>query len=166
MKFSTIIRGMIAGMIAGLAGTFVMYLFGAAIFALLGWPADTSHTIIGNSAAAFFSKLGIFLQGGASLGLRLYYLIGFSMGAVFGVAVAWLEPLRRASFLKKMGLGVLYVEVLAVPLLAAGSIALQMKPFDVAVWFGFSFVLHLVYGLVLGAVTSIGLGDLKRGRAG
>jgi len=155
---------MIVGMIGGLAGTFVMYLFGAVIFALLGWPADTSHSIIGNSAAAFFSKLGIMLEGGAPLGLRLYYLIGFSMGAVFGMAVAGVESLRRASLMKKMGLGVLYVEVLSLPLLAAGCIALEMKPLYLVVWFSLSFILHLVYGLVMGAVTSVGLGDLVRGK--
>jgi hypothetical protein len=132
-----------------------MYLFGAGIFALLGWPVNTSHEIIGNSAAAFFAKLGVELPGGAWLGVRLYYLIGLSMGLIFGLAVAWLEPLRRSSLWKKMGLGILYVEVLSVPLLIAGAYALRMKPADAALWFAISSVMHLVYGLVLGAITSV-----------
>jgi hypothetical protein len=161
VKLSTIIRGMLAGMAGGLAGTFAMYLFGAGIFALLGLPVNTSHEIIGNSAAAFFAKLGIELPGGVRLGVRFYYLIGLSMGAVFGLAVAWLEPLRRSSLWKKMGLGILYVEVLSVPLLIAGAYALQMKPADAALWFAISVVMHLVYGLVLGAVTSVILSAAK-----
>jgi hypothetical protein len=34
-----------------------------------------------------------------------------------------------------------------------------MKAADAALWFSISFVLHLVYGLVLGIVTVFGLGD-------
>lgn len=160
MRYSTFIRGMIVGMAGGLAGTFMMYLFGAVIFTLLGWPVNTSFSIIGNSAAAFFSKLGIALAGGPPLGMRLYYLIGLIMGGIFGIAVACLEPLHHVSRLKKVGLSILYVEVLSVPLLAAGSLALGMKAADAALWFSISFVMHMVYGLVLGIVTVFGLGDM------
>jgi hypothetical protein len=159
-------RGMIVGMVGGLAGTFSMYLFGAGIFALLGWPTNTSFFIIGNSAAAFFSKLGIVLAGGVPLGMRLYYLIGLIMGAMFGIAVVCLEPLHRASRQKMMGLGILYVEVLSVPLLAAGALALGMKAVVALLWFSISFVVHMVYGLVLGVVTSYGVGDVVRERPG
>lgn len=162
MKYSTLIRGMIAGMVGGLAGTVLMYLFGAGIFALLGWPASTSFSIIGDSAAAFFSKLGIALSGGAPLGMRLYYLIGLALGAMLGAAVVSLEPLHLASFQKKVGISVLYVEVMSLPLLAAGTLALKMSAADGALWFGISFVMHLVYGLVLGVVMSYGVGALNK----
>jgi hypothetical protein len=56
MRYSTFIRGMIAGMVGGLAGTILIYLFGACIFALLGWPTSTSSSIIGDSAADFFQS--------------------------------------------------------------------------------------------------------------
>lgn len=165
MKYSTFIRGMVAGMVGGLAGTFSMYIFGAGIFALLGWPANTSHSIIGDSAAAFFSELGMVLTGGAWLGMRVYYLIGLVMGAVFGLAVVGLEPLRRASLWKRVVLSILYVEVLSVPLLVAGSLALGMRAADAVLWFSISFAMHLVYGLVLGLVTSYGVGNVVRDRA-
>lgn len=158
MRHSTFIRGMIAGIVGGLAGTISMYLFGAGIFSLLGWPADTSVSIIGDSAAAFFSKLGIALSGGAFLGIRLFYLIGLTLGAMPGVAVASLEPLRLASLKKRVGLSILYVEVMSLPLLAAGILALKMSAADAVLWFGISFVMHLVYGLVLGVVTNFGMG--------
>lgn len=152
MKYSTFFRGMISGMFGGLAGTFIMHLFGTMIFALLRWPASTSFSIIGDSAAAFFTKLGIALSGGAELGIRLYYLIGLMLGALLGVAVASLAPLQLASPLKKVGLSVLYVEAMSIPLLAAGTLSLKMSVGDSALWFGISFVMHLVYGLVLGIV--------------
>jgi hypothetical protein len=162
MKYTTLIRGMIAGMVGGLAGTFLMYLFGAVFFSLLGWPVNTSFSIIGDSAAAFFSKLGVALAGGASLGMRLYYLIGLALGAVLGIAVVSLEPLRVASLKKRVGLCILYVEVMSLPLLAAGTLALRMNAADAALWFSISFVMHLVYGLVLGVVTSYGVGAVVR----
>ena len=162
MPYSTLIRGMIRGMVGGLAGTISMHLFGAGIFALLGWPADTSFSIIGDSAAAFFSKLGVSLAGGTSLGMRCYYLIGLTLGALLGVAVASLEPLQLASLKKRVGLSVLYVEVMSLPLLAVGILALEMSAANAVLWFGISFVMHLVYDLMLGVVTSYGTGYVVR----
>lgn len=160
MRYSTFIRGLIAGMVGGLAGTMLMYLFGAAIFALLGWPANTSISIIGNAAAAFFSLLGIGLAGGASFGIWLYYLIGLLLGAMMGIAVVSLKPLRLGSLQKRVGLSILFVEVMSLPLLAAGTMALKMDAASAALWFSISFVMHLVYGLVLGVITTYGVGGM------
>lgn len=160
MRHSNFVQGIIAGMVGGLAGSISMYLFGAGIFALLGWPANTSFSIIGNSAAAFFSKLGVTLAGGSSLGMKLYYLIGLTLGAMLGLAVVSLEPLHMASLKKRVGLSILFVEVMSLPLLAAGTLALKMSAADTTLWFGISFVMHLVYGLVLGVVTSYGVGSV------
>ncbi len=158
MRYTTFIRGFVTGMVGGLAGTYLMYLFGACIFALLGWPANTSFTIIGDSAAAFFSKAGVALAGGSSLGMQLYFLIGLTLGAMLGVAIFSLEPLHLASPKKRVGLSILYVEVMSLPLLAAGTVALKMSTANAVLWFGISFIMHLVYGLVLGLVTSYGVG--------
>jgi hypothetical protein len=145
-------------MVGGLVGTMLMYLFGAGIFALLGWPGNTSITIIGDSAAAFFSLLGIKLDGGASLGIWLFCLIGLLLGAMMGTAIVSLEPLRLASLQKRIGLSILFVEVMSLPMLAAGSLALKMSIASAAQWFSISFCMHLVYGLVLGLITSYGVG--------
>ena len=162
MRYSTFLRGLFAGLVGGLAGTMLMYLFGAGIFALLGWPTSTSISIIGDSAAAFFSLLGIALAGGASLGIWLYYLIGLVLGAMMGIAVVSLEPLRLGSLQKRVGLSILFVEVMSLPMLAAGTMALKMSAASAALWFSISFVMHLVYGLVLGVVTSYGVGGVVR----
>jgi hypothetical protein len=166
MRHSIFLRGIIAGMVGGLVGTIAMYLFGAGIFALLGWPANTSLSIIGDSAAAFFSKLGFALAGGAPLGMRLYYLIGITLGAMLGVIVVSLEPLHKASLMKRVGVSILFVEVMSLPLLAAGTLALKMSAAGAVLWFGISFAMHLVYGLVLGVVTSYGVGDVVRDSKG
>jgi hypothetical protein len=105
----------------------------------------------------FFSKLGIALAGGDPLGMRLYYLIGLTLGAMLGIAVVSLETLHLASLQKRVGLSVLYVEVMSLPLLAAGTLALKMGAASAALWFSISFVMHLVYGLALGVVTSYGV---------
>lgn len=164
MRYSIVVRGMIVGMVGGLAGTISMYLFGAGIFALLGWPANTSFSIIGDSAAAFLSKLGYTLTGGVPLGMWMYYLIGLTLGVMLGVAVVSLKSLQIASLKQRLGLSVLYVEVMSLPLLSAGTFALKMRVADGILWFGISFVMHLVYGLVLGVVTSYGLGDVNWSR--
>ncbi len=127
-----------------------MQLFGMGIFTLLGWPANFSFLIIGDSAAAFFSSLGIRLAGGAPLGIQLYYLIGLALGAVLGIAVVRWEPFRLYSTRKGLILSVAYVEAMSLPLLAAGALALKMDPVDALLWFCISFVMHLVYGLVMG----------------
>ena len=155
MRYPALLRGMIAGMVGGLAGNISMGLVGAGIFNLLGWPANTSFTIIGDSAAAFFSKLGIALAGGVALGVGLYFLIGLLFGASLGLAVGGIEPLRHLSGKKKVGLSILFVEVLSLPLLAAGSLALKMNAASAGLWFSISFVMHLVYGLVLGLILFI-----------
>lgn len=158
MRHSSFVRGIITGMVGGLAGTISMYLFQIGIFTILGWPVNTSFSIIGNSAVAFLSKMGITLAGGASLGGRIYCVIGLTLGTMLGVAVTNLEPLRQTSLKKRVELSILYVEAMSLPLLTLGTLALKMSTVDAILWFGISSIMHLVYGLVLGMVTSYGVG--------
>jgi hypothetical protein len=150
-------KGMEVGLIGGLVGTIVMDLFGAGIFLVMGGPASLSFSIIGDAAAGLFSIMGIEIAGGTPLGAVLHYLIGLVFGAIFGAAVAYIDALQLDSIKKGVGLGILFVEVMSLPLLAAAAIILKMTPSETAQWFGISFVMHLVYGLVLGLVVSYGL---------
>jgi hypothetical protein len=100
--------------------------------------------------------LGMTVAGGTPLGALLHYLIGLAFGALFGAAVSWIAVLRVDSLKKAVGLGVLYVEVMSLPLLAAAAWVLQMSAAETAQWSGISFVMHLVYGLVLGLVMHYG----------
>lgn len=155
-------RGVIVGLIGGLVGTIAMDLFGAALFVAMGGPPSLSFTIIGDAAAGFFATLGVALAGGAPLGALLHYLIGLALGGIFGAAVSSIAVLHLDSWKKAAGLGVLYVEIASQPLLAAAALILHMTAAETAQWFGISFVMHLVYGLVLGLVARYGL---RAGRA-
>jgi hypothetical protein len=145
-------RGVIVGCIGGLMGTIVMDLFGAGLFLLMGGPASLSFSVIGDAAAAFLAMLGITMAGGTPLGALLHYLIGLAFGALFGAAVSRIALLRLDAPKKAAALGVLYVELISQPLLAAAAWVLQMTAPETAQWFGISFVMHLVYCLVLGLV--------------
>jgi len=150
-------RGIIAGCIGGLLGTVVMDLFGGGLFRAMGGPASLSFAVIGDAAAAFCAMFGISAAGGMPLGALLHYLIGPAFGALFGALVSRVAVLRLDSRKKAVGLGILYVEIMSQPLLAAAAWVLHMTAAETAQWFGISFVMHLVYGLVLGLVTHYGL---------
>ena len=141
-------KSIVSGLVAGLLGTLVMDLFGAGLFLLLGGPASLSFSVIGDAAAAFFLRIGIALSGGNPLGAALHYLIGLALGVLF----SQIRLPSDASRLKRVGLAVVYVELMSLPMLAAAAILLAMTASQTAQWFGISFVMHLIYGVVLGAV--------------
>ena len=155
-------RGIVVGYIGGLVGTIVMDLFGGLLFVMMGGPASLSFSIIGDAAAAFCRLLGLSVAGGMPLGALLHYLIGLVFGGLFGAAVSRIAMLRLTSLKKAVGLGILYVELISQPLLAAAALVLHMTAAETAQWFGISFVMHLVYGLVLGLVAYYGLRGIAR----
>jgi hypothetical protein len=97
--------------------------------------------------------MGLFVALGSPASLS-FSIIGDAAAAF----LAWLgHSLRLASAWKGLGLGILYVEIMSQPLLAAAAIVLRMTAAEAAQWFGLSFVMHLVYGGVLGLVIARGL---------
>ena len=156
------IRGIVVGCIGGLVATTVMDLFGGVLFVVIGGPASLSFSIIGDAAAAFCAMLGMTVAGGMPLGALLHYLIGLVFGALFGAVVSRVAVLRLTSPMKAIGLGILYVELISQPLLAAAAWVLHMTAAETVQWFGISFVMHLVYGLVLGLVAYYGSRGIAR----
>lgn len=154
---ATSTREMMVGLVGGLVGTIVMDLFGGALFVMMGGPASLSFTIIGDAAATFAAMLGLTVAGGTPLGALLHYLIGLAFGALFGAGASRVVVFRLDSLKKAIGLGTLYVELMSLPLLSVAAWVLQMTAGETAQWFGISFVMHLVYGLVLGLVAYYGL---------
>jgi hypothetical protein len=150
-------RGIIVGLAGGLAGTIAMHVFGVGIFLVMGQPTSISFSIIGDAVASFFTRLGIELAGGAPLGMVVFYLLGLALGVTFVVLVLRIDAFRLDSIKKGVGLGILYVEVLSLPLLAMATLVLNMTAAATALWFGVSVVMHLAYGAVMGAVVSYGL---------
>jgi len=154
----------IVGCIGGLVGTVVMDLFGAGLFLVMGGPASLSFSVIGDAAAGFLAMFGVVVTGGMSLGALLHYLIGPTFGGIFGLAASRFAVFQLNSLKKAVGLAVLYVEIISQPLLVAAALILQMSQTQTVQWFGLSFVMHLVYGLVLGLVAFYGRRGAAAGR--
>ena len=154
----TLVKGMSWGLLGGLVGTMVMDLVLMGGLSAVGLPALTCFSIVGDTAARFLLMLGIELASGIPVGVAAHYLVGPVVGIIFGAAVVQIKALRIDSLKKGVIFAVLYVEILSQPLLAMTPLLLPMTSADILQWFGLSFVMHLIYGVVLGAVVSYGLG--------
>ena len=150
-------RGPVVGLIAGLAATIVIDLIMMGYLLLKGQPADDGFAVIGNTTAGFFSLFGIDVAGGVLPGVVWHYLIGLALGAIFGAAVTRIGALRLSSLKKGAGLGILYAEVISLPLLVMPPIILKWTASDTAQLLRFYFVMHAIWGTLLGIVVSYGL---------
>lgn len=150
-------KGLVFGSIAGLAATIVIDLITMGVLPLMGLPANGGFSVIGDTASGFFSLVGVNVRGGVPLGVVLHYLIGIVLGLIFGAAVTRIDALRLNSTKKGVGLGILYTEVISLPILVMPPIILNWTASAAAQWFGFSFVMHAIWGIVLGIVVSYGL---------
>ena len=142
------------GFIGGFAGTLVMDLILKGALSAIGLPALTCFSIVGNTVARLFSKLGTEMTGGVPVGVAVHYLIGPIIGAIFGAAVVQIDAFREDSLKKGVILAVLYVEILSQPILSATPILLKMTALETMQWFGGAFVMHLIWGVVVGVVMS------------
>ena len=151
---ATLHKGMVAWLVGGLAATIVIDLITVGVLPLMGAPAEGGFAIIGDTAAGFMSLLGINVAGGVPLGAVLHYLIGLALGGILGAAVTRIGALRLNSMKKGLGLGILYTEVISLPILVTPPIILKWTVSTAAQWFGFSFFMHAIWGVVLGVVVS------------
>ena len=145
------------GMLGGLAGTMLMDLMLIGAFMIAGLPAFTCFSLVGETVEHLFTLLGVEMTGGVLLGVSVHYLIGPLIGAIFGAVVARFPALRTGTLKKCLILAVLYVEVLSQPLLALAPLLLKMTQTEILEWYGGSFVMHFILGIILGTVVSHGL---------
>lgn len=150
----TLARGLKHGLIGGIAGTLAMDLILMGALSAVGMPALTCFSIVGDTVEHFFSNLGIHLAGGVPMGIAAHYLVGPLFGIIFGIVLSKVNALHVASLKKGVLLAVLYVEIMSQPILAATPILLKMTAKDTFIWYGASFVMHFLYGVVLGIITS------------
>jgi hypothetical protein len=150
-------RGIGWGLVGGLSGTLVMDLILIGALTAAGLPALTCFSIVGNTVGRFLSILGIEMAGGVPLGVAAHYLIGPVVGAIYGAAAAQVNAFRLDTLKKGTVFGILYVEILSQPILATTPILLKMTAAETLKWFGGSFAMHLIFGVVLGIVVSNGL---------
>jgi hypothetical protein len=152
-----LMRGMEWGVVGGLTGTLCMdvVLMGGLIVA--GLPAHTCFSIVGDTVARFFSLLGIQLAGGVPLGIATHYVIGPLFGAIFGAVLIQMRALKIDTRKRCILAAVLYVEIMAQPILATTPLLMKMTTAEIWQWFGFSFIMHFLMAVVLGMVVSYGL---------
>ena len=152
-----LLKGLGWGTIGGIAGTLAMDLTLMAVLAAFGSPALTCFSIVGDTAAHFFSMQNVGMTGTILLGVATHYTVGPLIGAIFGLLVTRVKALRVNSLKKGILLGILYVEILSQPLLATTPILLKMTAAATLQWYGGSFIMHMIAGAVLGAVVGRGL---------
>jgi len=150
------------GMIGGIAGTLAMDLTLMAVLAAFGSPALTCFSIVGDTAAHFFSMQNVGITGTILLGVATHYTVGPLIGAIYGLLVTRIKALRVYTRKKSLLLGILYVEILSQPLLATTPILLKMTAAATLQWYGGSFIMHMIAGAVLGAVVGRGLRPAPR----
>lgn len=142
-----LLTGVGLGILGGLVGTILMDMVMMATFIVVGEPADT-----------FFSMVGEKLGGGVIVGVAIHNVIGMTGGAVFAILVLSIQALRIESIRRGFMLGV-----------GAGAITIPLGCIPLALWLGepilevvaFSIGPHLVWGAVLGWFMAYGLLRMK-----
>ncbi len=154
--------GTALGAAGGVAATIVIDVIQAVVMPLMGLPATGAFSIIGDTAAGFFALIGVQVAGGVLLGASLHYLIGLVLGAIFGAATAGIAVFRLTPIKRGVCLGILYTELVSLPILVTPPLILNWGRADTVQWFGFSFVMHAIWGTVLGTVVAYGLAATRR----
>ena len=154
----TLARGMGWGLLGGWGSTLFMDFVLMGALSAVGLPALSCFSIVGNTVARFFSLMGLEVAGGVSLGVATHYVVGPVIGIIFGGIVTQVACLRVDSVKKGVILAVLYVEILSQPILATTPILLKMTNPEAWLWFGGSFVMHFIWGTILGLVMGYGFG--------
>jgi len=145
------------GFLGGLAGTLVMDLVLMGALLALRQPAVLCFSIVGDTVSGFLAVLGIQVAGGVPTGIVTHYVVGPLFGILFGALVTGWGALQVTSVKKCVLLAVVYVEVLSQPILVTTPILLKMKTAATLLWFGGSFIMHLIMSIILGLIVGYGL---------
>jgi hypothetical protein len=156
-KRAPLARGIAWGFLGGLAGTLVMDILLMGALLAIGLPALLCFSIVGDTVSNFLALFGAQIAGGIPTGALAHYLIGPLVGILFGAAAAVIPALREGSLKKITIAAFVYVELLSLPLLALTPILLTVKAPPASLWFGGSFVMHLILSMVLGVIVGCGL---------
>ena len=158
---SIYLKGLVWGLIGGLAGTLVMDLILMGVFFVFKMPVMTCFSIIGNTVARFFWPHAIEITNANLIGIITHYIVGPVIGMVFGLMILRFKSLRVNTLQKCILVAILYLEILSQPLLALSPILLKMTPMITLLWYAGSFLMHLVAAVMMGLVIGKGLGLVK-----
>lgn len=139
----TFTRAIAFGVLGSLAGMLAMDLVMVAESLMIDEPATGYLALIGSA-----------LGGGALLGVAMHLVMGSLLGLIYGVAVYKVDILRIDTLWKGVWLGVL-AGLVTIPFGCVPFAIVTGVPILFMV--GFSFFPHLVWGVVLGLVTGLGL---------
>ena len=146
----TLVKCTGVGLIGGLIGTFVMDCLLMGALSIFGLHPLSCFSIVGDTVAQVLLNMSVEVMGGAPLGVATHYLVGPVVGAIYGIAVSQVRSFRTNSMKKDILQAVIYVEVLSQPMLAMTPVLLKMSLSDTVRWFGGSFVMHILWGVVVG----------------
>jgi ethanolamine transporter EutH len=144
----TLSRAISFGILGSLAGMLAMDLVMVAESLMIGEPATS-----------YLALIGSVLGGDALVGVAMHLVMGSLLGLVFGVTVYYVEFLRIDTLWKGVWLGIL-AGLVTIPFGCVPFAILSGVPILFMV--GFSFIPHLVWGVVLGLVVGLGLRSDRR----
>ncbi len=135
------------------------------LFSAVKWPTGLMFSFTGDTAAGFFSIVGIDLAGGIPLGVAVQYLIGLALGIALAAATSRVRAFRRASLKQAALLGILYIEVVSLPIAATAPIINNMTTTDMIQWFSLSLLMHPFYAQFSGLSRATGRGPMDSQKA-
>ena len=136
-------RAIKVGLFGSLAGTLVMDLIMVVESLIMGEPVD-----------GFAALIGSVVGDGALVGAVIHLSVGSLLGLLFGAAVWRVRLLRIESVRKGVWLGLL-AGLVTIPLGCVPFAVITGVP--IAEMVSFSFIPHLVWGAVLGAIAGCAL---------
>jgi hypothetical protein len=145
-------RTALFGMAAGIIATIVMDVFVAAAMLAMGNAVAFMFSFIGDVAAAFFSRLNVWIAGGAPWGILFHYLFGLGYGGLFCALVSRIPRLKPDTMAMSILLGIVYIEIFSQPFLASAPLVRRMSSPDILQWYALSTMMHAIYGAVLGVL--------------
>jgi uncharacterized C2H2 Zn-finger protein len=115
----------------------------------------------GTGGAPFFvaaaMMMGVMGFSATLAGWSLHLITGLAIGAIFGAVVAKVLALHSRTVARTIGLGVSAGGVVWLVFFMPTMLALMPALTSMPMMIGGSFVAHLIFGLVLGSVTSVAL---------
>lgn len=161
--YAPLAKGILWGLLGGLAATLVMDLILMGILVAAGQPALTCYSIVGDTVMRLLNPADPTFGASILSGVAAHYIIGPIMGGIFGAAVVIINTrVRRNAFRvdsrkKLVILAVLYAEIMSQPLLALTPILLRMTTSELLEWYGGAVGMHFIWACVLGLICLRGL---------
>jgi hypothetical protein len=153
MEKQDIFRGLRYGLLAGFVSTIVMDIVCLVIFLVMGESLPAFFALIGRS---FLTLINVDVAYPLWQGLVLHYSIGIITGLVLGAATRLINKLNFGTYRKSILLSVIITQIEGAALFYLMSLILNIPQSDMLIMYGLGFILHLMWGTLLGLIISYG----------